>query len=308
VSTRRVDTVVLDKTGTVTRGQMTLVASDGEPGALRLAAAVERGSEHPIGRAIAAAVDDAPSVERFVAHTGLGAEGEVEGRVVIVGRPALLAARGIALGGDLDDARRRHEALGRTVVAVAADGVAIAVLAVADELRPTSAGAVAALRALGLRPLLLTGDNRVTAAAVADALGIDEVISEVLPDDKARVITRLQAEGRVVAMVGDGINDAPALATADLGIAMGSGSDIAMATADLTLVRSDPMAVATAIRLARATLGTIRGNLFWAFAYNVAAIPVAAAGLLEPMFAGFAMVASSLFVAANSLRLHRFRA
>ncbi len=307
-STRRVDTVVLDKTGTVTTGRMTLVSVTGPPEVVRLAAAVERGSEHPVGRAIAAAVPAAPPVDRFVALAGLGAEGVVEGQVVVVGRPSLLESRGIALPDDLAAARRTQEELGRTAVAVAVDGVAVAVLAVADEVRSTSAGAITALRALGLRPLLLTGDNRTTAAAVADAIGLDEVISEVLPADKVRVITRLQAEGRVVAMVGDGINDAPALATADLGIAMGSGSDIAIATADLTLVGSNPATVATAIRLARKTLGTIRGNLFWAFAYNVAALPIAAAGLLEPMTAGLAMVASSLFVVANSLRLRRFRA
>ncbi len=303
---RRINTVVLDKTGTVTAG--TLAVSDviGDRDAVRLAAAVEHASEHPIARALAAAVASPPAVSEFVSRPGLGAEGVVEGRHVIVGRPVLLERAGIPLPVLLTEARARAETVGRTSVVIAVDGEARAVVVVTDTVRPTSRPAVAELRRLGLRVMLLTGDNRRTASAVADEVGIREVISEVLPADKERIVRRLQGEGRVVAMVGDGVNDAPALARAELGIAMGGGTDIAIEAADITLTGGDLRAVARAIRLARAVLATIRGNLFWAFAYNIAAIPLAAGGLLEPMFAGAAMAGSSLFVVGNSLRLRRF--
>ena len=334
-ATRRVDTVVLDKTGTVTAGRMALVevhvAEDvAEDEALRLAGAVEAGSEHPVAAAIVAAApggtrpsDNAgpsdptsglvlPSVESFENVEGLGVQGVVDGHVVLVGRPALLARWSIALppllAGALADAQSR----GRTAVAVAWDGAARAVLVVADTVKPTSAEAVARLRALGLRPVLLTGDNAAAARAVAAEVGIDPgsdtVVADVLPADKVDVIKRLQDEGRVVAMVGDGVNDAAALAQADLGLAMGTGTDVAIEAADITLVRGDLRSAVDAVRLSRSTLRTIRGNLFWAFAYNVAALPLAAAGLLNPMIAGAAMAASSAFVVANSLRLRRFSA
>ncbi len=311
-ATRRVDTVVLDKTGTVTAGRMALVEVhvDGttEDEALRLAGAVEAASEHPVAAAISAAVADLPPVEAFENIEGLGVQGVVDGHAVLVGRPALLDRWNIALppllAGDLADAQSR----GRTAVAVAWDGAARAVLVVADTVKPTSAEAVARLRALGLRPVLLTGDNAAAAHAVAAEVGIDEVVADVLPADKVDVVKRLQDEGRVVAMVGDGVNDAAALAQADLGLAMGTGTDVAIEAADITLVRGDLRAAVDAVRLSRSTLRTIRGNLFWAFAYNVAALPLAAAGLLNPMIAGAAMAASSAFVVANSLRLRRFRA
>ena len=278
----------------------------GDRDALRLAAAVEHASEHPIARALAATVEAPAPVAAFVAHAGLGAEGLVEGRRVLVGRPRLLRGAGIELPPQLAGAAARYESGGRTAVAIAVDGEPRAVVALADTLRASSPSAVAELRSLGLRTMLLTGDNRRTAAAVADRIGIREVISEVLPQDKARIVGRLQGEGRTVAMVGDGVNDAPALARAELGIAMGGGTDIAIEAADITLTGGDLRETARAIRLARRVLGTIRGNLFWAFAYNVAAIPLAAAGLLDPMVAGAAMACSSLFVVANSLRLRRF--
>jgi P-type Cu+ transporter len=313
-STRRVDTVVLDKTGTVTSGEMTLldvVAADGEDAAevLSLAGALEAASEHPIARAVARAAAEAgvlPAVEGFVNVEGLGVQGVVQGRSVVVGRPRLLADRSVPLPEHLVRARLAAESEGRTVVAVAWDGAARGLLAVADAVKPTSARAVAQLRELGLRPLLLTGDNETVARAVAAQVGIDEVVAEVLPADKVDVVQRLQGEGRVVAMVGDGVNDAAALAQADLGLAMGTGTDVAIEASDLTLVRGDLRAAADAIRLARRTLATIKGNLFWAFAYNVAALPLAAAGLLNPMIAGAAMAFSSVFVVANSLRLRRF--
>ncbi|AUS81040.1 copper-translocating P-type ATPase [Actinoalloteichus sp. AHMU CJ021] len=314
-STRRVDTVVLDKTGTVTTGQMTLrevIPAEGETRhtVLRRAAAVEHASEHPIARAVATAATDElgapPAVTDFHATPGLGVSGHVEGHTVLVGRPALLTDHGYQLPAELASARDHAEARGGTVVAVAWDGQARGLLVVADAVRPTSAQAVQRLRRLGLSPVLLTGDNRTVATAVAHDVGITEVIAEVLPQDKVDVVRRLQQEGRVVAMVGDGVNDAAALAQADLGLAMGTGTDAAIAASDLTLMRGDLRAAAEAVRLSRRTLGTIRGNLFWAFAYNVAALPLAAAGLLNPMLAGAAMAFSSVFVVLNSARLRRF--
>jgi len=303
-STRRVDTVVLDKTGTVTTGAMTLHDIAGDEDALRLAGAVEAAGEHPIARAIAAAAQarfgPLPRVDGFASEAGVGVRGSVEGRTVVVGR----ARRDSRFATAVD----RAEVAGRTAVSVTVDGTECAVLAVGDTVKPTSRGAVAALRGLGLHPVLLTGDNRRAAEAIAAEVGIDEVVAEVLPAEKVAAVQRLRADGRVVAMVGDGVNDAAALASADLGIAMGSGTDAAIEASDLTLVRDDLRVAADAIRLARATLRTIKGNLFWAFAYNVAAIPLAAAGLLNPLIAGAAMAGSSVFVVTNSLRLRRFRA
>ncbi|MFD0279342.1 heavy metal translocating P-type ATPase [Kitasatospora sp. NPDC127111] len=318
-TTRKVDTIVLDKTGTVTTGRMTLLAvhtADGVTAqqALRLAGAVEHASEHPIGAAIAAAATDRtgelPPVADFASLPGRGVRGTVEGRTVLAGRATLLAEHAQPLPPALDKAGAEAEAAGRTVVAVGWDGAARAVLEVADAVRPTSAEAVAELRALGLRPVLLTGDNAAVAAAVAAEIGIapTDVNAEVLPEDKVATVRRLQSEGRVVAMVGDGVNDAAALAQADLGLAMGTGTDAAIEAGDLTLVRGDLRSAADAIRLSRRTLATIRGNLCWAFGYNVAAIPLAAAGLLNPMIAGATMAFSSVFVVTNSLRLRRFRA
>jgi Cu+-exporting ATPase len=313
--TRRVDTIVLDKTGTVTTGRMTVVDVIAAPDAdrrdvLRLAGAVEQASEHPIGRAIAAAArqdgEVLPTPGGFAALAGLGVRGEVDGHDVLAGRPALLAEHGIDLPRALVTARDDAEAAGRTAIAVAWDAAAGGLIVVADTVKPTSAQAVRELRALGLRPVLLTGDNARAAAAVAADVGIDEVIADVLPEQKDAVIRRLQAEGRVVAMAGDGVNDAPALARADLGIAMGTGTDAAIEASDLTLVRGDLRAAPDAIRLSRRTLRTIRQNLFWAFAYNVAALPLAALGLLSPMIAGAAMACSSLVVVGNALRLRRF--
>ncbi|GGJ74691.1 carbonate dehydratase [Pilimelia anulata] len=314
-STRRVDTILLDKTGTVTTGAMALVdvavdAGENRAYALRVAGAAEAGSEHPIGRAIAAAAAAAgplPPVADFRAHEGRGVTGTVDGRAVLVGRPELLADRGLPLPAALAAAAEAGRAAGRTVVAAGWDGRARAVFAVADAVRPSSAGAVRALRALGLRPVLLTGDHEAVARSVAAEVGIDEVVAGVLPAGKVDVVRRLRGEGRVVAMLGDGVNDAPALAAADLGLAMGTGADVAIEASDLTLVGGDPAAAPDAIRLARRTLATIKGNLFWAFAYNVAALPLAAAGLLNPMIAGAAMAFSSVFVVSNSLRLRRFR-
>jgi Cu+-exporting ATPase len=324
-STRRVDTIVLDKTGTVTTGRMTLLGVHTAEGTderelLRLAGALEHASEHPIARAIAdgaaARAGTLPAPEDFANLPGLGVRGLVEGRAVLVGRPKLLAEREIRLPEELDGARQAAEAAGRTAIAVAWDGAARGVLEVADAVKDTSPEAIARLRALGLTPILLTGDNQAVAASVAAAVGITaggtagsgQVIADVMPEDKVAVIKRLQAEGRTVAMVGDGVNDAAALAQADLGLAMGTGTDAAIEAADLTLVTGDLNTAATAIRLARRTLRTIRGNLFWAFAYNIAAIPLAAAGLLSPMIAGAAMALSSVFVVGNSLRLRGFRA
>ncbi|MEU2791382.1 heavy metal translocating P-type ATPase [Streptomyces sp. NPDC007100] len=317
-STRRVDTVVLDKTGTVTTGAMTLTAvhlADGvsEADALRLAGALEHSSEHPIARAIAGAAaertGELPVPEDFANVAGRGVQGVIEGHAVLVGRTSLLSDWAIELPATLADAKAAAEEAGHTAVAVAWDGEARAVLVVADAVKPTSAEAIRRLRALGLTPVLLTGDNVAVAGSVAAEVGIDaeHVIAEVLPEDKVSVVKALQAEGKSVAMVGDGVNDAAALAQADLGLAMGTGTDAAIEAGDLTLVRGDLRAAADAIRLARRTLGTIKANLFWAFGYNVAALPLAAAGLLNPMIAGAAMAFSSVFVVANSLRLRRFK-
>ncbi|WP_422631928.1 heavy metal translocating P-type ATPase [Pseudokineococcus basanitobsidens] len=312
-ATRRVDVVVLDKTGTVTTGRMALVdvvpaAGEGRDDVLRTAGALEAASEHPVARAVASAAGDGlPEVVGFASWDGLGVEGSVEGRAVVVGRPRLLAERGLDLPPDLVAARADAEATGRTVVAVGWDGAARGLLVVADTVKPTSADAVRQLRELGLRPVLVTGDHEAAARAVAAEVGVDEVVAGVLPAGKVDVVRRLQEQGHVVAVVGDGVNDAAALAQADLGLAIGTGTDVAVEASDLTLVRGDLRSAADAVRLSRATLRTIRGNLVWAFAYNVAAIPLAAAGLLTPMVAGAAMALSSVFVVTNSLRLRRFR-
>ncbi|GGU74266.1 carbonate dehydratase [Streptomyces filipinensis] len=311
-STRRVDTVVLDKTGTVTTGRMTLqqvYVADGEDEKelLRLAGALEHASEHPVARAVAAGAEERagrlPRVEHFENVPGRGVRGRVDGREVAVGRLF------DELPQELARAARESEQEGRTAVVAGWDGQARGILAVADAVKESSAEAVRELRALGLRPVLLTGDNRTVAEAVARTVGIDsgDVFAEVLPEDKVDVVRRLQREGRTVAMVGDGVNDAAALATADLGLAMGTGTDAAIEAGDLTLVRGDLRVAADAIRLSRRTLATIKGNLVWAFGYNVAALPLAAAGLLNPMIAGAAMAFSSVFVVTNSLRLRRFR-
>jgi Cu+-exporting ATPase len=309
-STRRIDTIVLDKTGTVTTGTMTLldvITAGGEQpdDVLRLAGALEDSSEHPIAKAIATGardkVGDLPTVREFKSLEGLGVQGVVDGHTVVVGRRRL-----IDLPEELAKAMRDAESEGRTPVAVGWDGKARGVLVVADAVKPTSAEAIEELRALGLTPIMLTGDNEAAARTIAAQVGIDEVIAEVLPSEKVDVVKRLQDQGKVVAMVGDGVNDAAALAQADLGMAMGSGTDVAIEASDLTLVRSDLRAVPDAIQLSRKTLTTIKGNLFWAFAYNVAALPLAAAGLLNPMIAGAAMAFSSVYVVSNSLRLRRF--
>lgn len=322
-STKAVDTVVLDKTGTVTTGRMTLrsvVADDGEDAAevLRYAGALEDSSEHPIARAIADAARDEhgtlPVVEDFANVEGLGVQGVLlDGEVshaVLVGRPRLLEEWSQHLSPALADALTEAQETGGTAVAVGWDGKARGVVVVADAIKPTSATAIAQLRELGLRPVLLTGDNAVVARTVAAEVGVAEadVIADVLPSEKVDVVKRLQDEGRVVAMVGDGVNDAAALAQADLGLAMGTGTDVAIEASDLTLVRGDLQVAVDAIRLSRRTLATIKGNLFWAFAYNVAALPLAAAGLLNPMLAGAAMAFSSVFVVSNSLRLRSFKA
>ncbi|MCG5438815.1 heavy metal translocating P-type ATPase, partial [Micromonospora foliorum] len=276
----------------------------------RVAGAGEPATEHRTARAIAATAAEAgalPPVAAFGNLEGLGVTGTVDGRAVLVGRVRLLRGREIDVPPEVEWAVRDAEAAGRTAIVAGWDGRARGVLAVADVVRPTSRAAVARLRGLGLTPVLLTGDNTTVARAVAAEVGVDEVIAEVLPAGKVDVIKRLQAEGRSVAMVGDGVNDAPALAQADLGLAMGTGTDVAIEAADLTLVRGDLDAAVDAIRLSRRTLGIIRGNLFWAFGYNVAALPLAAAGLLNPMIAGATMALSSVFVVANSLRLRRFR-
>ena len=316
-TTRRVDTVVLDKTGTVTTGKMTLVdavAVDGVDRAdlLRIAGALEDASEHPIAQAIAkGAVEELdivlPEVENFRNVEGKGVTGIVEGHAALVGRPSLLDEWSVPANPEIARAKEQAEQQGRTAVLVAWDGELRGVIMVADAVKPTSAEAITHFRRIGLTPMLLTGDNRAVAEQVAREVGIDTVIAEVLPGEKVDEIARLQAEGRIVAMVGDGVNDAAALAQADLGLAMGTGTDAAIEAADITLVRGDLRSAADAIRLARKTLTTIKGNLFWAFAYNVAAIPLAALGMLSPMLAGAAMAFSSVFVVGNSLRLRSFR-
>jgi Cu+-exporting ATPase len=328
-STRRVDTVVLDKTGTLTTGEMTLVEVVPAPGedaatVLERAAAAERGSAHPIAAAIVRAAGTGGEagelrslgeagefrslgeVGEFRSLDGLGVRALVDGQVVHVGRPRLLTEAGLPLTDQLSSALDSAEAASRTVVAVGWGGRARGLLLLADEIKPSSAEAVAALRRLGLHPVLLTGDNAGVADQVAAELGIEDVVAGMLPAGKVAEIGRLRAQGRVVAMVGDGVNDAAALATADLGIALGTGSDVAIEAADLTVVRGDPLLVADAIRLSRRTLAVIKGNLVWAFGYNLAAVPLAAAGLLNPMIAGATMALSSAFVVSNSLRLRRF--
>ncbi len=315
-STRKIDTVVLDKTGTVTTGKMSLVEVITATGvteheALFLAGSLEDASEHPIAQAIAAGAAsrgiDLALVESFANTEGLGVQGIVDGHAVVAGRERFLIDWSMHLDDTLAAARDTAEAAGRTPIYVGWDGQARAVLVVSDTIKATSAEAIIGMRQLGLRPVLLTGDNARAAQSVAAQVGITEVIAEVLPADKVDVIRRLQAEGRVVAMIGDGVNDAAALAQADLGLAMGTGTDVAIEASDLTLVRGDLRAAVDAIRLSRRTLATIKANLFWAFAYNVAALPLAAAGLLNPMLAGLAMAFSSVFVVSNSLRLRRFR-
>ena len=314
--TRQVTTIVLDKTGTVTEGKMWVaaaVAADGydRRDLVRLAGSAEDASEHPIAEAIAtfarSEIGALDPVDGFKNRSGLGVEAVVDGHAVIVGRPAMLADWSLELPPELSAAFTAEESKGRTVVAVAIDGTVAGLFVVADRIKPTSAEAIADLRALGLTPVLLTGDNERAARAIADEAGIEQVIANVLPEDKSVVVSRLQSEGEIVAMVGDGVNDAPALAQADLGLAIGTGTDVAIEASDLTLVSGDLRAAVDAIRLARRTLRTIKGNLFWAFAYNVAAIPLAVAGLLNPIIAAAAMAFSSVFVVSNSLRLRRFR-
>ncbi|GAA5155361.1 heavy metal translocating P-type ATPase [Microbacterium pseudoresistens] len=315
-STRQVDTVVLDKTGTVTSGKMRLVDVIPEPGVdraqlLRFAGALEDASEHPIAQAIALGatqeVGELPAIEDFANIEGKGVQGIIEGTPVIVGRESLLADWSQRLHPDVASAKAHAEGEGKTVVAVGWDGRARGILVVADTVKPTSAEAIRGIKEIGLTPILLTGDNEAVARQIAAEVGIEEVIAEVLPKDKIDVVARYQERGRIVAMIGDGVNDAPALAQADLGLAMGTGTDVAIEASDITLVRGDLRSAVDAIRLSRKTLGTIKTNLFWAFAYNVAAIPIAALGMLNPMLAGAAMAFSSVFVVGNSLRLRRFK-
>ena len=312
-ATRRIEAIALDKTGTLTEGRMTVV--DVLPGdnhnsdqVLALVAAVEAASEHPIGQAIAAAIDSPAPVESFSSTQGRGVQGVVDGQAIVAGRPPWLTDEwSIAIPPTSMTWIQQHQELGQTVIAAAADGNFLGAIAVADAIKPTSKQAIEDLKALGLHPVLVTGDNQAAANAVALQLGIEQVRADVLPEDKIAIVKELQAGGQRVAMVGDGVNDAAALAQADLGMAMGSGTDVAIEASDITLMRSDPRSIVDAIRLSRKTLSTIKGNLFWAFAYNVAAIPLAVAGLLNPMIAGAAMAFSSVFVVTNSLRLRRFR-
>jgi Cu+-exporting ATPase len=317
-STRTIDTIVLDKTGTITTGRMSLTDAVPAPGEdtgelLRLAGAAEDASAHPIAAAIADGArqrlgPDLPAVEDFTSHQGLGISAVVDGHAVVAGRARWLESEWAQpVPAALADRAAEAEAAGQTAVFAGWDGQVRGVLIVSDTIKPTSAEAVARLRGMGLRPVLLTGDNARAARAAADQVGIDEVIAGVLPAGKAAVIKELQASGQVVAMAGDGVNDAAALAQADLGLAMGTGTDAAIEASDLTLIRGDLRAVPEAILLSRRTLATIKGNLFWAFAYNIAAIPLAAAGFLNPLIAGAAMAFSSVFVVTNSLRLRRFR-
>jgi Cu+-exporting ATPase len=295
----------------MTLAEVVVAPGVGREEALHLVGSLEHASEHPVGRAIAAAAAEATPLsqpESFKNREGLGVEGIVDGHAVLAGRPSLLQEWGLELPQALVDARHLAEAEGKSAIAAGWDGSAKALFVVSDQVKPTSREGISRLKALGLQPILLTGDNEPTARTVAGEVGISEVIAEVLPGEKADVVKRLQAEGRVVAMVGDGVNDAPALAQADLGLAIGTGTDVAIEASDLTLVTGDLRTASDAIRLARRTLATIKVNLFWAFAYNVAAIPLAAAGLLNPLIAGGAMALSSVFVVSNSLRLRRFRA
>lgn len=316
-STRRVNTIVLDKTGTVTTGRMSVVevvSLDGRSTdeVLRMGAAVEQGSEHPVASAIVKHADEQgasmPSVESFTSFGGLGVQGLVDGQAVVVGRLTWLGDQwGVVVSPDASALAAEQQGLGRTVIAVAIDGRLTGFVMLSDTIKPDSERAIAALRELHLSPVLVTGDNAVVAGAVARQVDIADVISDVLPEGKVSAVQALQKSGAVVAMAGDGVNDAAALAQADLGMAMGTGTDVAIEAADITIVRGSLMSVADAIRLSRRTLAIIKGNLFWAFAYNVAMIPLAAAGLLNPLFAGAAMALSSLFVVGNSLRLRRFR-
>lgn len=319
-STRRIDTVVLDKTGTVTTGAMTLagvhcIESVSRDEVLRLAGAVEKGSEHPIARAIVSAAEDElgvlPALDEFMAMPGVGATGRLDGTIITVGREEVFRERLVIIPTVLRDALAASRERGETAVVVAWDAQAKAVISVADQPKSTSPDAIAQLKLMGLAPILLTGDNEVTARAIAESVGIDtdehHLYAGVLPDEKVAIVKDLQDRGYAVAMVGDGVNDAAALAQADVGIAMGGGTDVAMQASDLTIVNGDLRSVPDAIRLSRATLRTIRTNVFWAFAYNVAAIPLAASGRMNPMWAGLAMASSSIFVVTNSLRLRRVR-
>ena len=313
--TRQITTIVLDKTGTVTEGKMWVadaVVADGvdRRDLVRLVGSAEDASEHPIAQAIAtfarSEIGVLDPVVGFESRSGLGVEAVVGGHAIVVGRPTMLVEWGLELSPELRDVFAEEEARGRTVVVAAIDGCVAGLFVISDRIKPTSAEAITQLRALGLAPVLLTGDNERAARAIADEAGIEQVIANVLPGEKSAVVERLQSEGEIVAMVGDGVNDAPALAQADLGLAIGTGTDVAIEASDLTLVSGDLRAAVDAIRLARRTLRTIKGNLFWAFTYNVAAIPLAVAGLLNPIVAAAAMAFSSVFVVTNSLRLRRF--